>query len=109
MVVLTLSIKSEQIMSTQTIKYINQLLFGDYLGNSDSQTGYDAFTLLSKPQALYGYMPMEYETGVLGRVYFKQVKLSPSLPVGKQGAEGTFTLDMTTPKLPVLVLPDDSD
>jgi hypothetical protein len=58
----------------------------------------------SKPIPLYGFFDMHYN-GELGRIYFEQVKMVPALPDGKSGSELTYSLEMTTPKLPRLVLP----
>ena len=103
---IAISIKSEQVMAKQTVKYINKLLFGPYKGTATKAVGCTAYDLLKKPIDLYGYMTMDWEDDVLGRIYFEQVRVTPDIPNAKAEGTGGFTLDMTVAKMPRLVLPD---
>ncbi|MBZ2166297.1 hypothetical protein [Methanobacterium spitsbergense] len=103
---MTISVKMEQVMTEQTIKYIRKLMYGPYLGNKTPVEGYTRYTMRNRPLSLYGYINMEYE-GEIGRIYLESVKVSPDLPGGKVDSESKITLDMTTPELPQLVLPDE--
>jgi hypothetical protein len=102
-----ISIKQEQIMSLNTIKYIQKLMFTPYVGTKDKATGYSAYNLRARPLKIYGFENIRWDDDLVGRLYFEDVTVAPDLPNAKAKGQVGFTLNMNVAKLPRLVLPDE--
>lgn len=98
---MTFTIKSEQILSKSGLKQFEKLMYEE----KESDTEKIVYELRDKPLNLYGYMVYHIGDDVLGRFYFKNVKMTPSVPGGKAGDQLSFTLEMTAADKPVLVVP----
>ena len=99
-------IKSDQIISNDSVQLINKLLYGPYTGNDTVETGFTAAQQLPKPMSLKGHIPItdDYDD-VIGVFKFDKCKISPDLPGFKQGDAGKFTIDMSVQTTPVLLTP----
>lgn len=98
---MTITLKSEQILTRNGLKQFQRLMYEE----KESSTDKVVYELRDKPLNLYGYMVYHVGDDVLGRFYFKNVRLSPDVPGGKAGDNLSFTLEMTVADKPVLVVP----
>lgn len=98
---MTITLKSEQILTKNGLKQFQRLMYEE----KESSTDKVVYELRDKPLNLYGYMVYHVGDDVLGRFYFKNVRLSPDVPGGKAGDNLSFTLEMTVADKPVLVVP----
>jgi len=101
-----IDIKSEQIMSLNTISYIQKLMFREYAGIKTPVEGYKAFDLRPRPMKVYGYENIRWDDDLVGRLYFEDVTIAADLPNAKSTGNVGFTLQMNVAKLPRLVIPD---
>lgn len=98
---MTVTLKSEQILSKNGLKQFEKLMYIE----KESDTQKIVYELRDKPINLYGYMVYHVDDDVLGRFYFKNVKMTPDVPGGKAGDQLSFTLEMSVAEKPVLVVP----
>lgn len=98
---MTITIKSDQILSANGLEQFRKLMFYE----ESSETSESVYRLMDKPLNLYGYMTFHVADETLGRIYFENVKMSPSLPAAKAGDNLTFDLEMTVAETPKLILP----
>lgn len=98
---MTITLKSEQILSKNGLEQFEKLMFEE----KESDTEKVVYELRDKPLNLYGYMVYHVGGDALGRIYFENVKMTPSIPGGKAGDELSFTLEMSIADVPKLVVP----
>jgi hypothetical protein len=101
-----ISLKSDQIISNDSMEMFQKLMFQNYSGNQLPESGYNAYQMLTKPISLFAHIPVtDYNDEVIGIFKFAQCKLSPTFPGVKAGDTGKFTLDMSIQENPTLLVP----
>lgn len=99
---LTISLKSEQILSKNGLRQLQALMYEPAEAGSNNV---EAYKLRDKPLNLYGYMLYHVGDEILGRIYLENVRIQPDLPGGKAGDNLSFTLEMSVASTPVLIMP----
>jgi hypothetical protein len=100
-----IKIKSELVMTPDTITQMRKLMYEAYAGDDAVETGYTAYQMRAKPLSMYGELLMKYED-LLGVIKLNGVKITPDLPSGKQGDFSKLTTELSVPTKPILIVPD---
>lgn len=100
-----IKIKSELVMTPDTITQMRKLMYEAYAGDDAVETGYTAYQMRAKPLSMYGELLMKYED-LLGVIKLNGVKITPDLPQGKQGDFSKLTTELSVPTKPILIVPD---
>lgn len=95
-------LKAKVILTENGLEQFKALMFHPA---DSSPTGVKVYEMNSQPLNLYAYAQYRLDTGLIGRIYFKNVRVSPSLPGGEGGEQLETEFEMTVAGTPILVEP----
>lgn len=95
-------LKVKVVLTENGLEQFKALMFSPA---ESSPQGVNVYEMASQPKNLYAYTQFRVGDDVLARMYFKNVKVSPSLPGGEGGEQLETEFEMTVASTPILVEP----